>query len=90
MRLTTNTLKFLGLKQKWKCYLCNQQLQEAVFECDYIRSLQNGGADTISNLCLSLHDPNCHALKQSFDRDPDLYEKVTGCSKYFGVGPLAR
>jgi 5-methylcytosine-specific restriction endonuclease McrA len=84
--LTITKLKFLGSKQKWLCYICNQILDESL-ECDHLLSLENGGTNDLSNLCL-IH-ASCHAKKTFFDRNPKLYEEVTGLSKYFGNGPLS-
>lgn len=85
--ITVTRVKILGNQQKWQCYICNEVLDDT-FECDHILSLENGGPDIMSNLCL-VH-ANCHVRKTRYDRNPDLYEQVTGKSKYFGNGPLAK
>jgi 5-methylcytosine-specific restriction endonuclease McrA len=79
-------------RDRYKCQICFEPFlriakDRPICNIDHMKALVNGGNDThSSNLrCLCL---NCHGKKTMFDLNPDLWERVTGLSKWF-KGPKA-
>ena len=90
--------KRLPPKQRWElllrdgftCQLCMQPLPQLtpgrfLYQIDHIKPLFLSGKNDVKFL-RCLHD-GCHAWKTAIERDPQLWERLSGKSKYFH-GPL--
>lgn len=64
-KVSESTKKIIAARQKWKCAICSQLLDET-YEIDHIVPLYKGGSNDITNL-MAL-DPICHRKKTNADR----------------------